>query len=115
MIPVTAGRSVSRSSAGEESRDAASGRNMNSRVSLDLAARWNACIESFNGRFRDECLNEHWFVSMRHARSLIESWRIEYNAERPHSSLGYLTPGQFARAHEAARQFLTSDSNCGPD
>ncbi|WP_413212602.1 MULTISPECIES: IS3 family transposase [Burkholderiaceae] len=75
----------------------------------------NAYIESFNGRFRDECLNEHWFVSMRHARSLIESWRIEYNTERPHSSLGYLTPGQFARAHEAARQFLTSDSNCGPD
>ncbi len=75
----------------------------------------NAYIESFNGRFRDECLNEHWFVSMRHARSLIESWRIEYNTERPHSSLGYLTPEQFARAHEAARQFLTSDSNCGPD
>ncbi len=50
----------------------------------------NAYIESFNGRFRDECLNEHWFVSMRHAKRLIEEWRIEYNTERPHSSLGYL-------------------------
>lgn len=54
----------------------------------------NAYIESFNGRFRDECLNEHWFASMRHARRLIEEWRIEYNTERPHSSLGYLTPMQ---------------------
>jgi len=40
----------------------------------------NAYIESFNGRFRDECLNEHWFVSMRHARRLIEEWRSKYNA-----------------------------------
>ncbi|WP_155688209.1 IS3 family transposase, partial [Burkholderia stagnalis] len=71
----------------------------------------NAYIESFNGRFRDECLNEHWFVSMRHAKQLIEEWRIEYNTERPHSSLGYLTPAQFARAHDAKQQFLTSDSN----
>ncbi|ARL38796.1 transposase [Burkholderia pseudomallei] len=68
----------------------------------------NAYIESFNGRFRDECLNEHWFVSMRHAKRLIEEWRIEYNTERPHSSLGYLTPAQFARAHGAKQQFLTS-------
>ncbi|WP_233634040.1 integrase core domain-containing protein, partial [Burkholderia cenocepacia] len=75
----------------------------------------NAYIESFNGRFRDECLNEHWFVSMRHAKRLIEEWRIEYNTERPHSSLGYLTPVQFARAHDAKQQFLTSDSNCGSD
>ncbi|HEX7908980.1 MAG TPA: IS3 family transposase [Paraburkholderia sp.] len=70
----------------------------------------NAYIESFNERFRDECLNEHWFVSMRHAKRLIEEWRIEYNTERPHSSLGYLTPSQFARAHDAKQQFLTSDS-----
>lgn len=72
----------------------------------------NAYIESFNGRFRDECLNEHRFVSMRHAKRLIEEWRIEYNTERPHSSLGYLTPVQFARAHHAKQQFLTLDSNC---
>ncbi|QBI42312.1 transposase [Burkholderia pseudomallei] len=75
----------------------------------------NAYIECFNGRFRDECLNEHWFVSMRHAKQLIEEWRIEYNTERPHSSLGYLTPAQFARAHDAKQQFLTSDSNCSSD
>ncbi|WP_157003259.1 IS3 family transposase [Ralstonia sp. A12] len=71
----------------------------------------NAYIESFNGRFRDECLNEHWFVSMRHARRLIEEWRIEYNTERPHSSLGYLTPAQFAQGHKQ-KEFLTSDSTC---
>ncbi len=56
----------------------------------------NAYIESFNGRFRDECLNEHWFLTMAHARRVIESWRIEYNTERPHSSLGNLTPEEFA-------------------
>ncbi|KVO22198.1 hypothetical protein WJ73_33285 [Burkholderia ubonensis] len=75
----------------------------------------NAYIESFNGRFRDECLNEHWFVSMRYAKRLIEEWRVEYNTERPHSSLGYLTPAQFAQAHDAKQQFLTSDSNCSSD
>jgi putative transposase len=52
----------------------------------------NAYVESFNGRFRDECLNEHWFLTMAHARRAIEAWRIEYNTERPHSSLGNLTP-----------------------
>jgi transposase InsO family protein len=48
----------------------------------------NAYVESFNGRFRDECLNEHWFLTLAHARRVIENWRIEYNTERPHSSLG---------------------------
>jgi putative transposase len=57
----------------------------------------NAYIESFNGRFRDECLNEHWFLSIEHARRIIEKWRIDYNNERPHSSLGYLTPEEFMR------------------
>ncbi len=71
----------------------------------------NAYIESFNGRFRDECLNEHWIVSMRHTRQLIEEWRIEYNTERPHRSLGYLTPAQFALVYEK-KEFLTSDSTC---
>ena len=56
----------------------------------------NAYIESFNGKFRDECLNEHWFVTMAHARRVIESWRIEYNTERPHSSLGDRTPTEYA-------------------
>ena len=56
----------------------------------------NAYIESFNGKFRDECLNEHWFITMAQARRVIEDWRIEYNTERPHSSLGNLTPQEFA-------------------
>jgi putative transposase len=53
-------------------------------------------IESFNGKFRDECLNEPWFLSLAHARSVIEAWRIEYNTERPHGSLGNRTPEEFA-------------------
>jgi putative transposase len=57
----------------------------------------NAYIESFNGRFRDECLNENWFLSLEHARQITEKWRIDYNSERPHSSLGYLTPEEFIR------------------
>jgi len=57
----------------------------------------NAFIKSFNGRFRDECLNEHWFRTVEDARVRIEAWRHEYNAERPHSSLGHLTPAEFAR------------------
>ncbi len=57
----------------------------------------NAYIESFNGRFRDECLNEHWFTSLSHAKVLIEAWRREYNEERPKRSLGGLTPATDAR------------------
>ncbi len=57
----------------------------------------NAYIESFNGRLRDECLNEHWFVSLAHARTVIEAWRREYNEERPKKSLGGLTPSAYAR------------------
>ena len=72
----------------------------------------NAYIESFNGRrFRDECLNEGRFVSMRHARQLIEEWRIECNTERSHSLLGYRTPAQFAQRHEQ-KGVLASDSTC---
>ena len=55
----------------------------------------NAFAESFNGRLRDECLNENWFISLRHAREVIESWRKDYNEARPHSSLGGLTPKEF--------------------
>ncbi len=55
----------------------------------------NAYIESFNGRLRDECLNEHWFQSLPHARGIIEEWRTDYNRDRPHSSLGYLSPEEF--------------------
>lgn len=56
----------------------------------------NCFIESFNSRFRQECLNEHWFLSMEDARFKIEAWWREYNSHRPHSSLGYLTPQEFA-------------------
>ena len=56
----------------------------------------NAFIESFNGRFRDECLNENWFVSVEHARAVINTWRRDYNEVRPHSSLGDRTPAEFA-------------------
>jgi len=62
----------------------------------------NAFIESFNGRLRDECLNEHWFHSLADASRTVESWRIDYNQSRPHSSLGNLTPEEF-RADSAKR------------
>jgi putative transposase len=57
----------------------------------------NAYVESFNGRLRDEFLNEHWFTSLAHARAVIEAWRREYNDERPKRSLGGLTPAQYAK------------------
>ena len=56
----------------------------------------NAYIESFNSRFRDECLNERWFMSRAHARAVIEAWRREYNEERP-KGLGGLTPAAYTR------------------
>ncbi len=55
----------------------------------------NAFIESFNGKFRDECLNVHWFSDLDNARKKIETWRHEFNNDRPHSSLGNLTPNEF--------------------
>ena len=57
----------------------------------------NAYIESFNARLRDECLNQHWFVSLDEARRVIEEWREDYNQQRPHSSLDHQTPEEFAR------------------
>ncbi len=65
----------------------------------------NAFVESFNGRFRDECLDTHWFLSIEDARTKIEAWRRDYNASRPHTALGYLTPQEFA-----ARAARTSGS-----
>jgi putative transposase len=56
----------------------------------------NAYVESFNGKFRDECLNEHWFANLKEAREKIEDWRQDYNQRRPHSALGYRTPEEFA-------------------
>jgi putative transposase len=57
----------------------------------------NAYIESFNGRLRDECLNANWFTSLNDARRKVETWRLDYNQQRPHSSLDYLSPAEFAR------------------
>ena len=56
----------------------------------------NGFVESFNGHLRDECLNEHLFTSLMEAREIIEEWRIDYNTNRPHTSLNGLTPNEFA-------------------
>ncbi len=56
----------------------------------------NAFVESFNGRFRDECLNAHWFLSLDDARGRIEAWHVFYNESRTHSALGDCTPREFA-------------------
>jgi len=58
----------------------------------------NAFIEPFNGRLRDECLNAHWFLSLADARAKIEAWRRHYNESRPHTSLGWMTPSEYAAA-----------------
>ena len=68
----------------------------------------NGYIESFNGKFRDECLNEHWFQSLRQARTEIAAWRRDYNEVRPHSSIGRIPPARYAeqlrqQAGDAAR------------
>jgi putative transposase len=63
----------------------------------------NAHMESFNGRFRDECLNVNQFTAIEHARDQIGAWQLDYNDERPHSSLGNLTPSEFARQRQDRR------------
>jgi putative transposase len=63
----------------------------------------NAYVESFNGRLRDECLNANWFTSLSDARRKIEAWRVDYNQQRPHSSLNYLAPEEFARSRAEMR------------
>lgn len=86
----------------------------------------NAYVESFNARFRDECLNENWFTDLADARRKIEEWRQDYNQRRPHSSLGYRTPQEFrlamtscgkdagcARLENAARFPLSPSSDDG--
>ncbi len=64
----------------------------------------NAFIEAFNARLRSECLNASWFLSMADARSRIEAWREDYNHHRPHTSLGNLTPAEFADQLRRARE-----------
>ena len=71
--------------------------NVNLRLIEPGKPNQNAYIESFNGRLRDECLNEHWFLNLTHAQTLIETWRREYNEERPKKALGGLTPAAYAK------------------
>jgi putative transposase len=70
-------------------------------VSLDFSRPGkptdNAYVESFNGRFREECLNANWFLSLPDARKKIAAWRDEYNERRPHTSLGFKAPAEYAR------------------
>lgn len=70
----------------------------------------NGCIESFNGKFRDECLNEQWFSSLLQARSTISTWRQDYNEVRPHSSLGRIPPAKFAELHRQRANDATQTS-----
>ena len=74
----------------------------------------NAYVESFNGKFRDECLNEHWFVSLAEAQAQIEAWRVDYNTVRPHSALDDLTPHQFAESKAGARRLPPARLNEDP-
>jgi putative transposase len=60
----------------------------------------NGYVESFNGKFRDECLNAHWFNNLDHARSVIATWKDDYNDFRPHSSLGDAAPTEYARRQQ---------------
>ena len=79
----------------------------------DIGVRWhyiapgkpmqNAFVESFNGRLRDECLNEHIFGNLAEARKIIENWRFDYNTQRPHTSLGGLPPAVYANLNRSTR------------
>jgi putative transposase len=73
----------------------------------------NAFIESFNSKLRDECLNEHLFSSLAEARGIIEAWRYDYNWRRPHSSLGALTPREFADQHYPVPCFRITRNRSG--
>jgi putative transposase len=70
----------------------------------------NAFVESFNGTFRAECLNAHWFSSLTEAQRIVETWRGEYNESRPHRALGEKTPHEFAKEIAASRDFLGSQT-----
>ena len=74
----------------------------------------NAFIESFNGKFRDECLNQSWHTSLEDARQSFEAWRRDYNTVRPHSSLGYLTPEEYASgvSPQAGRATAVDQNGC---
>ncbi|MBK6787717.1 MAG: transposase [Betaproteobacteria bacterium] len=67
----------------------------------------NGCIESFNGKFRDECLNEHWFQTLQQARETIAHWRRDYNEVRPHSSIGRIPPARCSSNPGSQRDHVT--------
>jgi putative transposase len=69
----------------------------------------NGYIESFNGKFRDDCLNKQWFQSLPQARDCIAEWRKDYNEVRPYSSLGRVPPSKFAQQQRI--QIFATDSN----
>ena len=72
----------------------------------------NAYVESFNGKFRDECLNDHWFTSLADAKQQIESWREDYNRVRPHSALDDLTPEQYRQRQADLRALGDPSAAC---
>ena len=74
----------------------------------------NAFVESFNGTFRDDCLNENWFMDLEDARRIIENWRVDYNEVRPHSSLDDRTPGEFATRAAAPLRPSATLQACAP-
>ena len=74
----------------------------------------NAFIESFNGRLRDEFLNETLFSSLAHARVMLASWRADYNVNRPHSGLGWQTPAEFAHAFQRREPTLRNPASSAP-
>ena len=70
----------------------------------------NGIVESFNGRFRDECLDGHWFTDLTDARRTVDQWRLDYNGARPHSALGYRTPAEVRQEWEAAAPTRPADT-----
>jgi putative transposase len=72
----------------------------------------NAYVESFHGRFREECLRVNWFVNLFDARRKIAAWKVDYNEQRPHSSLGYRTPAEFAKVGRRESYGKDADSVC---
>jgi len=73
----------------------------------------NAFVESFNGKFREECLSENWFTSLAHARQTTERWRRDYNNVRPHRSLGHMSPAEYAASLSPERPSLHQESPLG--
>lgn len=74
----------------------------------------NGFVESFNGRLRDECLNQHIFVSLAEARSIFEKWRLDYNCHRPHGALDWQSPEAYQAAHQPSTRTGTTNLSLVP-